>query len=95
MFYELLRYIKSSYPGEEIVYDDKIKIAIKPSLPNDATPYDSLTLKLRDYQLETVTQALQFGRGIIKVGTGGGKTLTIASLISTFVLNSAVIIEKS
>ena len=84
MFYELLRYIKSSYPGEEIVYDDKIKIAIKPSLPNDATPYDSLTLKLRDYQLETVTQALQFGRGIIKVGTGGGKTLTIASLISTY-----------
>jgi superfamily II DNA or RNA helicase len=36
---------------------------------------------LRDYQLSSVENALKFGRGIIKLGTGGGKTLTIASLL--------------
>lgn len=91
MFYEILRYITGHFPEIEIKYDDKIKQAIKPSLSDNALPYDSLNLKLRDYQYETVKQALLFGRGIIKVGTGGGKTLTIASLISTyFSLNSKI-----
>lgn len=83
MFYEILRYIKTTYT-EDIVYDDKIKQVIKPSLASTESPYDNLSLKLRDYQLETVTEAIKYGRGIIKVGTGGGKTLTIASLISTY-----------
>lgn len=83
MFYEIYRYILLNYKIE-IKFDDKIKNAIKPSFANDATPYDNLKLKLRDYQHETVDKALKFGRGIIKVGTGGGKTLTIASLISTY-----------
>lgn len=83
MFYELLRHIKANY-DDEIEYDDKIKQVIKPTISNDIQPYNDLSLKLRDYQHETVSQALKYGRGIIKVGTGGGKTLTIASLISTF-----------
>lgn len=83
LFYELLRHIKANY-DDEIEYDDKIRQVIKPTISNDILPYNDLSLKLRDYQHETVSQALKYGRGIIKVGTGGGKTLTIASLISTF-----------
>lgn len=83
MFYEIYRYVTSNFK-DEVKYDDKIKQVIKPSLDSNALPFDNLSLKLRDYQIETVNQAIKFGRGIIKVGTGGGKTLTIASLISTF-----------
>ena len=48
----------------------------------------NLNLKLRDYQHDIVKQALSFGRGIIKVGTGGGKTLTIASILSSIYKNN-------
>ena len=83
LFYIIYKYIVNNYK-EEISFDDKIKSVLKPTFGNEALPYDSLSLKLREYQYETVQQALKFGRGIIKIGTGGGKTLTIASLISTY-----------
>jgi len=86
LFYEVLRYIKANYK-DEVTYDDKIRDVIKPTFINQDV-YDNLKLKLRDYQNETVKQALLFGRGIIKVGTGGGKTLTIASLLSSIYINN-------
>lgn len=82
MFYDILRHVKNNYPGIDIVIDDKIKAVVKPVL-TDCVAYTDLKLSLRDYQLEIVNQAISFGRGIIKLGTGGGKTLTIASLISS------------
>ena len=47
-----------------------------------------LNLDLRDYQEEAVNKALSSGRGIILLGTGAGKTLTIATLIDNFYLYS-------
>jgi len=44
-------------------------------------PYP-LALELRDYQSEIVTKALTLGRGTIMLATAGGKTLTMASLLS-------------
>lgn len=83
LFQSILRFIKSVYPNEEIIFDDKIKNVIKPDL-NGCIIYDKLKLPLRDYQLEIVDHAIKRGRGIIALGTGGGKTLTIASLLSSF-----------
>jgi superfamily II DNA or RNA helicase len=47
-----------------------------------------LNLDLRDYQEDAVNKALSAGRGIILLGTGAGKTLTIATLIDNFYLYS-------
>jgi len=44
-------------------------------------PYP-LALELRDYQSEIVTKALTLGRGTVMLATAGGKTLTMASLLS-------------
>lgn len=44
-------------------------------------PYP-LALDLRDYQSEIVTKALTLGRGTVVLATAGGKTLTMASLLS-------------
>lgn len=83
LFHSILRYIKSAHPNEELVIDEKVKAVIKPDLTG-CELYNKLKLPLRDYQLEIVDNAIKRGRGIIALGTGGGKTLTIASLLSSF-----------
>ena len=47
-----------------------------------------LSINLRDYQEDTVNRCLSVGRGVCVLGTGAGKTLTIASLIDNFYLYS-------
>jgi superfamily II DNA or RNA helicase len=83
LFFEILKYIKNKTENVDITYDDKILSIVKPTISHSLDPFNRLSLELRDYQIETVKKAITFGRGIVKVGTGGGKTLTIASLIST------------
>lgn len=82
LFFDILRYIKEVYPDEELHIDSNVSDVIKPTLA-DADVYDELTLPLRDYQLAACKKAIQFGRGILKMGTGAGKTLTICSLLSS------------
>jgi len=87
LFYDILRYIKNVYPNEEIKSDDTLKNVVKPTFQN-LDVWDNLNLKLRDYQQDIVKQSLSFGRGIIKVGTGGGKTLITASILSSIYKNN-------
>ena len=82
MFFDIIKYVNGIYPDAIINISDDLKYILTPEI-KDATLYDSLKIPLRDYQIETVNRALKCGRGIIKLGTGGGKTLTIASLISS------------
>ena len=87
---EILKYIQNntSHPSN--------KIAIHPDLLKENSPaaYDwrkdslfsleeyPLVLKLRDYQKEIVDKCLNYGRGTVLLATAGGKTLTMASLLS-------------
>ena len=82
LFFDILRYIKEVYPDEELHIDSNVSDIIKPTLAATDV-YDELTLPLRDYQLAACKKAIQFGRGILKMGTGAGKTLTICSLLSS------------
>lgn len=52
------------------------------------------TYTLRDYQEEAVKAAIKEHRGIIKVPTGGGKTLIAASIIQTLKLDTLFIVER-
>ena len=90
LFYDVLSYCKNTLPDEEIdiVNSDEFLSVVKPQEYKDYEIYDSLKYELRDYQKESVKQALKLGRGIIKLGTGGGKTLTIASLLMTLFKNN-------
>ena len=82
LFFDVLRFIKEVYPDEEIQIDSKVSEIVKPSL-KDFEVYNELSLPLRDYQEAACSKAIQFGRGILKMGTGAGKTLTICSLLSS------------
>ena len=85
MFYDIVRYIKETYPNEDLHIDPVIPSRVKPTL-QDARVYDNLTHKLRDYQESACKRAITFGRGILKMGTGAGKTLTICSLLMSMYL---------
>ena len=81
LFFDILTYIKLELPDEKIDIDNDVLEIVKPSNYKYHSVYNLLKYPLRDYQLTSVENALKFGRGIIKLGTGGGKTLTIASLL--------------
>ena len=80
LFYDILRYTKEAYPNEQLYIDPNITGVVKPGF-KDVRLYDNLKLPLRDYQIDACNNALNYGRGIIKMGTGAGKTLTICSLL--------------
>ena len=87
LFFDILSYVKREYPNEVVDMDQDILPIVKPTY-KDVRAYDNLKYELRDYQLKSVKEALKFGRGIIKLGTGGGKTLTIASLLMSLYSNN-------
>jgi superfamily II DNA or RNA helicase len=80
LFYDIMRFIKEKYPNEEIRIDKLIASVVKPGLTG-ARVYDNLTHSLRDYQYAACENAIKHGRGILKMGTGAGKTLTICSIL--------------
>jgi len=81
LFFDILTYIKQEYTDIDIDVDEEVLEVVKPCNYKYHSAYNLLKFPLRDYQLTSVENALKFGRGIIKLGTGGGKTLTIASLL--------------
>ena len=57
----------------------------------DFTFYNNLKADghtIRDYQEDAVKLALKVGRGICIMGTGAGKTITTATLVENYYLNS-------
>lgn len=86
LLYDVIRYIYNTYPSTEFVISDEVKQVCRPVYEN-AIVYEKLLLPLRDYQQDIVKQSLINGRGIVKLGTGGGKTLTVASLLSSIYVN--------
>jgi superfamily II DNA or RNA helicase len=85
MFFNILQYIKDTYPDEQLLYNSNIISIISPGFAN-VDVYDNLTHTLRDYQHAACTSALKYGRGILKMGTGAGKTMTICSILMSIFL---------
>lgn len=70
------------------IVDKRVPINIGPELPYFGPP-------LRDYQDEAVNNAVEKQRGIIKVATGGGKTLIIARIISKLNVPTLILTHKT
>jgi superfamily II DNA or RNA helicase len=62
---------------------------------SDLHPFSIDGIKLRDYQVNAVGQMLRRLRGVIKIPTGGGKTLIAASAIKALHLPTAYIVHTS
>jgi superfamily II DNA or RNA helicase len=85
LYDEINIFLKQRFNSELKLSEDAQK-QINPKL--DKNLIKRLNLDLRDYQEEAVNKCLDYGRGLILLGTGGGKTLTIATLIDNFYLYS-------
>lgn len=65
--------------------DEQLDSLLKPNIFNGTLNLVKNNLfQLRDYQQQAVIKTLQQGRGLLKVGTGGGKTLITATIIENF-----------
>jgi superfamily II DNA or RNA helicase len=90
MFWEINKYLHECnivVPSTSVT-DDLRKYLTR---QYDFKYYNNLTASgntLRDYQEDAVKTALKLGRGICLMGTGAGKTITTASLIENYYLNS-------
>jgi superfamily II DNA or RNA helicase len=83
---EIKNYLISKKQDSEIQITDEALKELNPKL--DKPIIKRLKLDLRDYQEDTVSKCMTFGRGVCVLGTGAGKTLTIATLIENFYLYS-------
>jgi superfamily II DNA or RNA helicase len=88
LFFEIQKYlINRQYTGE-IKFGDEFKHECTPAptrwldLPNFKLDPYPLSLQLRDYQEEITRTCLNRGRGTVVLATAGGKTLTMASVLS-------------
>ncbi len=85
LFFDILRYLKTSPLEYEITITDKLKEHVLCGV--DATDFDLPKLnieKVRNFQVSGVYNGLKYGHGIFLIGTGGGKTLLMALLDRSF-----------
>jgi len=85
--FEILNFIKETYPQKKINVTKKLLDAAVPSTLwnnffDEVTDPLPLNLKLYDYQSDVVVRCLKKGRGTIILATAGGKTLITSSLIN-------------
>lgn len=81
MLDEIQKYILSLQIPAQVIITDKLREIFKPTYNiKDISP---LNKELRVYQKETVEHCLAQGRGTIVIGTAGGKTLIMASIVKT------------
>lgn len=82
---EILKYIRQKQYVGEINISPELVNEIKPGTQWNITNPElyRLSLELRDYQTKAVLNCIKYGRGTIVLATAGGKTLIIASLLST------------
>jgi len=86
----LLSYVREVLEKHKIEYeynDLRVPIQLGPKLPLSNSV-------LREYQQQAVNLSLQRQRGIIKIATGGGKTLVAASLVANTNVKTLILIHK-
>lgn len=83
LFFVIYKEIRTKFPSLQVKVDDAV-LKYCGSQFIDHKPVD-LNLTPRDYQLESATEALQKGYGIIVLPTSAGKTLTIALIAATVI----------
>lgn len=81
LFTDVLRFIKEHFPEEELVIDEKLIEYFNQS--KSVTFKWNLCYQPYEYQEDCIRTAVARKKGIIQVGTGGGKSLIISYLYTT------------
>jgi superfamily II DNA or RNA helicase len=92
---ERLRYPTGLYSILDRIFTEKgisFDVIDARNIPEIKTAMPMGTKKLRDYQEEVVDAALKAERGVIKVATGGGKTVIAAAIVSRLNLKTLFVV---
>lgn len=84
---DVIKTIKELSPDCVISLDQPVKDILSCGYDGELE-YLDCDLELRYYQKEIIEKSLQRGNGVCVLGTGGGKTLTIATLIHNIIQKS-------
>jgi superfamily II DNA or RNA helicase len=82
-FDEICSETKLKFPSLQLKISQKLSQIIE--VKSISNKPNELNLTPRDYQLESATEALQKGKGVVVLPTSAGKTLTIALIAKTAV----------
>lgn len=83
LLWDIKKYIEDEGWGVKLEISDRVKSIMVNPIKVDLVEVPNNKFKLRDYQRESVQNALKLGGGICLVGTGGGKSLVISTMIET------------
>ena len=92
---DVLQVTKRLYPSEKIEIEQEVLTIAKPPIPNTTINQPiNPEYQLRDYQLLSAKQALNYGRGIILNPTRSGKSL-VTSTVAQSCFNSSIPFETA
>lgn len=87
MLWRIKKFLKAQNMGISLDISPRVKeIMIKP-IKAEVALVPNKKYVIRDYQLESVKNGMKIGGGICLVGTGGGKSLIIATMLQTIFKN--------
>ena len=80
---DIIKTIKKEYTNANIKFNDDILNVIRPNSSFSGIQIENtLSFPIRDYQNDTLKSMYKSGRGIIELGTGGGKTFIFANFLN-------------
>jgi hypothetical protein len=84
LYFELINFLTHDNVSYEIITTELLESQIIQTYPwNSQYTISALNMELRPYQATAVRKSIHMGYGVVIVGTAGGKTLIMASLIQT------------
>ena len=87
---EIIKWLKTYVIDRPVEYQISDSFKKKFTQDEPCEILDNLEFKLRDYQRECVDLALRYKFGTFVLGTGAGKTFTIASIINNLFSNKNI-----
>ena len=87
LLWNIMKFIKSEGWDAKLDMTDRVKSILSKEIDCEIVEVPNKKYKLRDYQLDSVKNGLSNGGGLCLVGTGGGKSLIIATLLETLYKN--------
>ncbi|MBQ2982753.1 MAG: DEAD/DEAH box helicase family protein [Lachnospiraceae bacterium] len=88
--FEIIKWLKTYVLDRTVEYDLSDSFKEKFCQDDPGEIHDDLAFQLRDYQRDCVKLALTYKFGTFVLGTGAGKTFTIASIIHNLFINKNI-----
>lgn len=84
LYFELINFFNTDNVDYEVITTELLESEIIQTYSwNSSYEIDGLNMTLRPYQAKAIKKCIHMGYGVVIVGTAGGKTLIMASLIQT------------